>query len=131
LEEFLEILEPVGSATDVEDNTAMEKSVEDRGGHCLVAGEDPGPFLDRLVGGDGGAGAAVAIADQAEEEGGTGRGEAEQALPSADNPQPFKAQFTLRKHDHPLMRPFFPLRRMTKPSIPSTHPSLKRRLPWH
>jgi len=50
----------------------MEDLFEDRGGHCLVAGEDSGPFLDELVGGEGDAAAALAIADPAEEEGGAG-----------------------------------------------------------
>ena len=49
IEEFLEILEPVGSTTDVEDNLAMEKSVEDRCGDCLVAGEDPASQYVRRV----------------------------------------------------------------------------------
>ena len=48
----------------------MEDSFEDRGGHYLVAGEDCGPFLAELVGGEGDAAVALAIADPAKEEGG-------------------------------------------------------------
>jgi len=57
----------------------MEDLFEDRGGHCLVAGEDSEPFLAELVGGEGDAAAALAIADPAEEEGG-------RKFPSLRNP---------------------------------------------
>lgn len=52
LHEFLEASEPVGSALDVDDVTAVQDAVEEGGGHHHVAGQHLRPVLDRLVGGD-------------------------------------------------------------------------------
>ena len=67
-----DILEAIGTAADIEDDALVQEPVEDGGGHGLVSGEDAGPVLDALVGGDGGGAASVAIADEAEEEPGIG-----------------------------------------------------------
>lgn len=67
-----DILESAGTSADIEDDTLMQKPVEDGGSHGLVAGEDAGPVLDALVGGDGGGAASVSIADEPEKESGIG-----------------------------------------------------------
>jgi len=46
----------------------MEEAIQESCCHGLVTGEDLGPVLDRLVGGDQGGTALVAVADQAKEE---------------------------------------------------------------
>jgi len=49
LEAALEVAEPVAAALDVEEVAAVQEAVEEGGGHDLVAGQDLGPVLDRLV----------------------------------------------------------------------------------
>ena len=65
---LLQVAQPVAAALDVEDVAVMEQPVEDGGGQHLVAGQQLGPVLDALVGGDEDGASSVAVADEPEEQ---------------------------------------------------------------
>jgi hypothetical protein len=63
------VAQAVGLAGDVEHDAAVQQPVEQRGGDGRVA-QDVAPAGDRPVGGDDGAGLAVALGDDLEQRGG-------------------------------------------------------------
>src|SRR5262249_34982851 len=65
---LLEVAQAVAPALDVEHVALVQEPIEDRGRQDLVAGEHLGPVLDALVGRDEDAAAAIAIADEPEEQ---------------------------------------------------------------
>ena len=67
LHQVLVILHPVGVASDVDEMTAVDQPVDERGGHDLVA-EHGAPLLESLVGGEHGRDSLVAGVDELEEE---------------------------------------------------------------
>ena len=69
-EGVLEVAQAITAPLDVEDVGAVEQPIEDGGGEDLVTDEQPGPVADALVGGDHHRAAAVAVADEAEEQAG-------------------------------------------------------------
>jgi hypothetical protein len=69
-EGILEVAQAITAPLDVEDVGAVEQPIEDGGGEDLVTDEQPGPVADALVGRDHHRAAAVAVADEAEEQAG-------------------------------------------------------------